>query len=124
MRVECKVDTGLPPVLAERVMIEQVLLNLSRNAIEAMTGLVPERRVLQVQARLEQDTIEVAVIDHGRGLDEAVTAKLFTPFFTTKEEGMGMGLNICRTSIEFHRGRLWFEPTPGGGATFRFTLPT
>ncbi len=124
VRIECTVDAGLPPVLAERVMIEQVLLNLTRNAIEAMTGLDPERRVLQVHASSAQDTVEVAVIDHGHGIGEEAAAKLFTPFFTTKDEGMGMGLNICRTTIEFHRGRLWFEPTPGGGATFRFTLPT
>ena len=81
-----------------------------------------DRRTKDLAKRLRPG--EIAVIDHGRGLDEAAAAKLFTPFFTTKDEGMGMGLNISRTSVEFHRGRLWFEPTPGGGATFRFTLPT
>jgi PAS domain S-box-containing protein len=113
----------LPPVFADRIMIEQVLLNLIRNAIEAMAELPPNRRTLEVRARRADAVVVVSVVDHGHGIDEEASAMLFTPFFTTKSEGMGMGLNICRSIIEFHDGRLWVEPNPGGGTIFNFTLP-
>ncbi|MFA9439735.1 PAS domain S-box protein [Uliginosibacterium sp. sgz301328] len=122
IRVECAVGDDLPSVEADAMMLEQVLLNLTRNGIESMSSLPSERKLLQLSARRAGEGIEVAVIDHGLGIAEELAQQLFTPFFTTKPEGMGMGLNICRTAIEFHRGHLWYEPTPGGGATFRFTL--
>lgn len=118
----CALAKELPLVWVEPVMIEQVLLNLSRNAIEAMTAQPHERRLLELQGSAIDHGVEIAVIDHGHGLTEEALTRLFTPFFTTKREGMGLGLNICRTAVEFHHGRLWHEPTPGGGATFRFTL--
>jgi signal transduction histidine kinase len=74
-------------------------------------------------ASLRQDHVEVAVIDAGHGLGDIDPSRLFEPFFSTKPEGMGMGLNICRTIIEFHHGRLWAEANPTGGTIFRFTLP-
>jgi C4-dicarboxylate-specific signal transduction histidine kinase len=113
----------LPPVFADRIMIEQVLLNLIRNAIEAMAELPPNRRTLEVRARRADAVVAVSVVDNGHGIDGEASAMLFTPFFTTKSEGMGRGLNICRSIIEFHDGRLWVEPNPGGGTIFNFTLP-
>ncbi len=114
----------LPPLWADRIMIEQVLLNLVKNGIEAMGEVPRERRQLTVSARLADNwTVEVTVADHGHGLGDKSADQLFAPFFTTKTEGMGMGLSICRSMIEFHQGRLWAEPNPDGGALFKFTLP-
>ena len=91
---------------------------------------VPGARVLRLQARALPVTalgfvssVEFSVADSGGGISEAVAAELFTPFFTTKAEGMGMGLNICRSIVEFHEGRLWVDANPAGGCIFRFTLP-
>lgn len=111
------------PLQADQVMIEQVLLNLMRNAIEAMAETPPERRQLTVQVSQHEGVVEVRVIDNGSGIADAVMERLFTPFFSTKPSGMGMGLNICRSIIEFHKGRLWVENNPQGGTIFVFTLP-
>ncbi len=124
------IDAGLPPVLADRVLLEQVLLNLTRNAIEAMQGIAPERRILKIVARRADGSasgqnVEIAVIDNGHGIPAEVAERLFSPFFSTKAEGMGMGmgLNICRTAVEFHGGKLVHADNPEGGTIFRFTLP-
>jgi two-component system sensor histidine kinase DctS len=118
---------GLPPVLGDGVMLEQVLLNLTRNAIESMHLVPPARRVLRVAAVLEHsgDTpmVAISVADRGHGIPAEVAERLFSPFFSTKSEGMGMGLNICRTVVEFHGGTLTHGDNPKGGAIFRFTLP-
>lgn len=115
----------LPPVLADRVLIEQVLLNLTRNAIEAMQQVQPVQRYLRVHAYYDEkaDTVVVEVIDRGHGISKETAEQLFSPFFTTKDSGMGMGLNICRTTIEFHGGQLNYEDNPDGGTIFRFVLP-
>jgi two-component system sensor histidine kinase DctS len=113
----------LPPVLADRVMLEQVLLNLTRNGIEAMAGVPPERRLLRIAAAHDAAQVSVSVIDHGHGIPPEVAERLFSPFFSTKAEGMGMGLSICRTAIEFHGGTLTHAPNPGGGTVFTFSLP-
>ena len=114
----------LPNIVVDRIMIEQVLLNLVKNGIEAMNDMPFDRRRLLIQARLVDDRmLEVAVIDHGHGLDEADMEKIFAPFYTTKAEGMGIGLAICRSIIEFHQGRLWAEARREGGSVFRFTVP-
>jgi two-component system sensor histidine kinase DctS len=120
-----EIPADLPPVRADRVMIEQVLLNLTRNGIEAMQHVQPQRRVLNVVAAYDEATaqVSVAVIDHGHGIPEEVAQRLFSPFFSTKAEGMGMGLNICRTAIEFHGGALTFRANPQGGTIFTFVLP-
>ncbi|MBV7537439.1 PAS domain S-box protein [Duganella sp. sic0402] len=120
-----EIPADLPPVRADRVMIEQVLLNLTRNGIEAMQHVQPQRRILKVVAAYDADTaqVSVAVIDQGHGIPEEVAARLFSPFFSTKAEGMGMGLNICRTAIEFHGGALTFRANPQGGTIFTFVLP-
>src|SRR5690606_16769115 len=112
---------GLPEVLADPILIEQVLLNLIKNGMDAMDDAEIREVVVNVTAR--QDQVEVSVADRGHGLGEQGQARLFEPFFSTKAEGMGMGLNICRTIIESHHGRLWAAPNPGGGTIFCFTLP-
>ena len=130
--IQVHVSPQLPNVLADRVMLEQVLLNLTRNAIEAMQEVAPERRILRivaeqgaesVSASAPQRNVIISVIDQGHGIPEEVAARLFSPFFSTKAEGMGMGLNICRTTVEFHGGTLVHANNPAGGTIFRFTLP-
>ena len=117
------VPPDLPPVLADRVLIEQVLLNLTRNAIEAMQAVDPERRMLRIAAHIgENGQVAVSVIGNGHGIAPEVAERLFSPFFSTKAEGMGMGLSICRTAIEFHGGTLTHADNPGGGTVFTFTL--
>ena len=108
-------------VLVDRVQIQQVLLNLIRNAVEAMER--SERRELRL-ATIDRDdeTIEVLVADTGHGMAPEVTEQLFKPFITTKRHGMGVGLSISRSIIDAHGGRIWAEPNPGGGTQFRFTL--
>jgi two-component system sensor histidine kinase DctS len=105
------------------MMLEQVLLNLTRNAIEAMQDVAPERRVLRIVAAQEAGQVTVSVIDQGHGIAPEVAARLFSPFFSTKAEGMGMGLSICRTAIEFHGGTLTHSANPEGGTIFKFSLP-
>jgi two-component system, LuxR family, sensor histidine kinase DctS len=114
---------NLPPVLADRVLLEQVLLNLTRNGIESMKDAPPERRVLRIDAFEQGGQVSVSVIDQGHGIAPEVAERLFSPFFSTKAEGMGMGLSICRTAIEFHGGTLSHAPNPGGGTIFTFSLP-
>ncbi|WP_345794644.1 PAS domain S-box protein [Thauera sp. JM12B12] len=124
-RIHTEIEPDLPLVFADRIMIEQVLLNLIRNGFDAMADTPPEQRVLTVRVRGCGDAaIEVAVIDRGHGISEEGRQQLFTPFYTTKTEGMGMGLNICRSIVEFHNGRLLVDANPEGGTIFSFTLPT
>lgn len=124
---QTQVRPKLPEVLADHVMLEQVLLNLTRNAIEAMQHVPPERRILRILADLDangsKQNVVISVIDQGHGIPSEVAERLFSPFFSTKAEGMGMGLNICRTAVEFHGGTLTHAVNPVGGTIFRFTLP-
>lgn len=116
-------DPRLPKVLADGIMIKQVLINLIRNAIEAMQAVPAGRRDLSVRSFAESpDRLHVEVADRGPGLPPALAESPFPPFFTTKADGMGMGLQICRSIVEFHGGRLWATANPGGGAVFHFTL--
>jgi C4-dicarboxylate-specific signal transduction histidine kinase len=125
IRIVAQAAPDLPAVYADRIMIEQVLLNLIRNGFDAMADTLPGERVLVVRARLcGPHAVEVAVIDRGHGISEETRQRLFTPFYTTKAEGMGMGLNICRSIVEFHDGRLIVDANPEGGTIFSFTLPT
>ncbi len=118
-----------PRVVCDRTMVEQVLLNLARNGMQAMQGAdeAGPTRILTLGVHgLPQDGqgwVEFSVSDRGHGIQEDVAQQLFTPFFTTKEEGMGLGLSLCRTVVEQHGGILRFEPYPPQGTTFRFTLP-
>jgi len=114
---------GLPPVLADRVLIEQVLLNLTRNAIQAMQDTAADQRVLRIEAVHADGQVAVSVIDRGHGISPEVAERLFSPFYSTRAEGMGMGLSICRTAIEFHGGTLSHAPHPAGGTVFTFSLP-
>jgi len=123
VRISREIPGWRHPLQADQVMIEQVLLNLMRNAIEAMNETPPEKRQLTVHVSQHEEQVEVRVIDNGSGMADAVRERLFTPFFSTKPNGMGMGLNICRSIIEFHKGRLWVENNPEGGTIFVFTLP-
>src|SRR5574343_235902 len=114
----------LPRIVVDRIMIEQVLLNLVKNGIEAMHDVPFERRQLTLQAKLvDERMLEVTVTDQGHGLAEEDIEKIFAPFYTTKAEGMGIGLAICRSIIEFHQGRLWVTPRREGGTIFHFTVP-
>jgi two-component system, LuxR family, sensor kinase FixL len=115
-------DPACDLVLADRVQIQQVLVNLFRNALEAMARST-HRELIATNARAADDMIEIAVSDTGAGFAGDALANLFQPFFTTKDTGMGVGLSISRTIIETHGGRMWAETNDSGGATFRFTLP-
>ena len=123
VRIHTDIAPDLPAVSADRMMLEQVLLNLTRNAIEAMQDAGPGRRVLRIEAFLVERQVCVSVIDRGAGIAPDVAARLFSPFFSTKAEGMGMGLSICRTAIEFHGGTLSHRDNPEGGTIFSFSLP-
>ncbi len=115
---------NLPRIFVDRIMIEQVLLNLMKNAIEAMAEMPIERRILRLEAHLNGERqMEITVRDQGHGLAEEDIERIFAPFYTTKPEGMGIGLAICRSIIEFHQGRLWVESRREGGTIFRFTVP-
>jgi len=116
---------GLPKVYGDRVHLQQVLLNLIINGMDAMAGQSCERRRLRVQTRAgAENQMELAVTDSGHGVESEKLKRLFEPFFTTKPNGMGMGLSIARTIIEAHHGRIWAENNTSGGATFRILLPT
>jgi signal transduction histidine kinase len=115
---------GLPSVQGDRVQLQQVVLNLVMNGIDAMKVVTERPRELLIRSRPhEPDEILVAVQDSGIGVDEQNMGRLFEPFYTTKPEGMGMGLRISRSIIEAHGGRLWATPNPGPGITVQFTLP-
>ena len=113
----------LPPVHADRIMIEQLMLNLIKNGIEAMQATPLAERRLMIETRRTGAQAEISIIDRGHGISEGVAGELFSPFFTTKDNGMGMGLNICRSIVELHEGRLWHTANPAGGCVFHFTLP-
>jgi two-component system sensor kinase FixL len=122
VQLRFSLDPGADLVLADRVQIQQVLVNLFRNALEAMAQS-PQRELVVTNARVGDDMIEVKVSDTGSGFREDVIPNLFQTFFTTKETGMGVGLSISRSIIEAHGGRMTAESNASGGATFRFTLP-
>jgi PAS domain S-box-containing protein len=116
--------SGERPVLGDRVQLQQVLLNLMMNGVEAMSGVTERTRELWVSSTLaEPGSVLVAVEDTGTGLDLAIAEHMFQPFFTTKPDGLGMGLAICRSIVEAHGGRLWVSPRAPHGADVRFTVP-
>jgi PAS domain S-box-containing protein len=127
VEVSVELDFNLPSVMADFVQLQQVLLNLVMNAIEAMTTITDRPRVLQIQSRLHdlagQSAVLVAVRDSGVGLTADGMAGVFEAFYSTKPDGMGMGLWICQSIIEAHGGHLTAQPNDGVGATFQFALP-
>jgi len=138
VRISLQINDTCPPVLCDRTMVEQVLLNLARNGMQAMQGsdegspsapaLAPSGKVLTLRIRppasnAPSQWIEFAVIDQGEGISAEVARQLFTPFFTTRKEGMGLGLSLCRTVIEQHGGLLGYDSGQPQGTIFSFTLP-
>ena len=128
VRVQTSVEPGLPRTLCDRTMVEQVLLNLARNAMQAMDDPAIHPRILNIRVRRGASNaysgwLEFSVTDGGGGIPPEVAQQLFTPFFTTRAEGMGLGLSMCRTVVEQHGGFLAFEPHAPRGTVFTFTLP-
>lgn len=121
--IETDLSPDLPMINGDRVQLQQVALNLIINGLEAMKDTVVEQRRLVIRTVRDAGTVVVAVRDSGTGIAQEELARIFDPFYTTKLEGMGMGLSICRTIIEAHGGRLWAENNPDRGATFSFSLP-
>jgi two-component system sensor kinase FixL len=116
---------NLPEIIADGLQIQQVILNLIRNGIDAMLDCDPNDRVLELHGYISSpEEVRVDVIDRGHGIPQSVRDSLFNPFFTTKSGGMGMGLAISQTIVKSHGGKLGFEDNPGGGTTFYVTLPT
>jgi C4-dicarboxylate-specific signal transduction histidine kinase len=111
-------QADLPAVHGDRVLLEQVLLNLVLNGLQAMQDMPAHRRIVEIETVAAEGRVTLSVADHGPGVDPKAAAQLFTSFFTTKQDGLGLGLNICRTIIESHRGRLSFDSRNGGGAVF------
>jgi len=122
VRVSLRCDRALRPIVVDKVQVQQVALNLIRNAIEAMETSTRRELTISVQAG-ERDMVHFAVADTGSGIAPEIAERLFQPFMTTKENGMGVGLSICRTIIEAHGGRIWADANDGGGTIFHFTLP-
>ena len=119
-----KLAAGDKPVKGDRVQLQQVLLNLIMNGVEAMKEVTERTRELTVSSTFaDQTSVLASVKDTGPGIDPAVAERMFQPFFTTKPDGLGMGLSICRSIIEAHGGRLWVSPRTPQGADVRFTIP-
>jgi signal transduction histidine kinase len=114
----------LPTVTGDRIQLQQVILNLVRNASDAMAAVDDRPRHLLIRTEDEDsDRVRVSVCDAGVGVDHQNMSKLLDAFYTTKSDGMGIGLSVSRSIIERHRGRLWAEPNDGPGATFSFSIP-
>ncbi len=122
--LDLNLDDSLPEIEADSVQIQQVVINIVKNAIEAIRTVHGGPRRIDIEtARIGSNTVKVTVSDTGPGLPPEIAADLFEPFVTTKEDGMGIGLSICRSTVQAHGGELTASPRPGGGTIFRFTLP-
>jgi two-component system sensor kinase FixL len=122
VKVQLQPAPHLPDVVIDKVQIQQVVVNLMRNAIEAMEE--SHRRDLTISTKmLDEDVVAISIVDTGPGIAPEVADRLFQPFVTTKAQGMGVGLSICRSIVEAHSGRLWAEPNPDGGTIFHLTVP-
>jgi two-component system sensor histidine kinase DctS len=123
VRLVRKTSAILPILQADRVLLGQAILNLMKNGIESMRDTQKEQRSLTISSCLTDQHVVLSFADHGSGISSEDTDQLFQPFYTTKNEGLGVGLNICRSVVEAHQGRLWFESNPEGGTIFFITLP-
>ena len=123
VRVQLDLAPQLPPLDLDAVQIEQVVFNLMRNALDAIYESSGPPAELTVRTRRAGDEVEVAVVDSGPGLADEIAGEIFEPFVTSKREGLGMGLSICRSIIEAHGGRIWAAPNSARGMTFAFALP-
>ncbi len=123
MTITSDVAPKLPSVKGDRVQLQQVLLNLIMNGLEAMEDTPTEQRKLTIRLTAENGNVIVTLRDTGPGIPDDMLEKIFTPFFTSKRTGFGMGLAISRSIMEAHGGRIWPETHPAGGATLRFGLP-
>jgi len=121
--LQTRLQLALPPVLGDRIQLQQVVLNFILNAVEATSGVDPYRRNVVISTTKDSSGAIVAVRDSGVGLDTDSADHLFQPFYTTKASGMGMGLSICRSIVEAHGGRVAASRNVDAGATFQFTLP-
>jgi signal transduction histidine kinase len=123
--VRLQVEPFERPVIVSgnRIQLEQVVCNLVTNALDALRGIVGRERLVTIRCRRESNWAVVSIADNGPGVAQSQASRIFEPFFSTKAEGMGMGLMVCRTVIEAHGGQLWLEPAGSGGATFSFRLP-
>ncbi len=122
--VQTRLASNLPQVTADRVQLQQVLMNLMMNALDALSEVIDRPRIFTVRADMDSpNTVLVAVQDTGTGIDPERMKHIFEPFHTTKSHGLGLGLSISRSIIEAHGGRLWMSPNDGPGVTFQFTLP-
>jgi two-component system, LuxR family, sensor histidine kinase DctS len=122
-RIQLTLQDGIHPVSGDRVLLEQVLVNLVVNALQAMNETPPAQRLVEIETTVAGAYVKVLVADRGTGVAPEAAERLFDPFFTTKPDGLGLGLNICRTIAESHRGRLTFEKRHGGGTTFILCIP-
>jgi C4-dicarboxylate-specific signal transduction histidine kinase len=122
VKLECELAADLPLVLADPIQVQQVLVNLVRNAVDAMSENQADDRRLSVRTENCDEGVQISVRDNGRGIDAENSPKLFEPFFTTKADGMGMGLAVSQSIVQAHGGRLWAEPNDDRGVTFYFTL--
>ena len=122
IEVQVQLDSTADQVFVDRIQIQQVLVNLIRNAIDAMVDSPVRSLTIRTEPE-RRGFVCVNIEDSGSGISESVAAQLFQPFVTSKKSGMGIGLSICRTIVEAHGGRIWFEPAPDSGTIFHFTLP-
>jgi len=124
MRLRSEFGADLPPIIGDRIQLQQVILNLLRNASDAMLSVHDRPRQLLIATERDADNrVRLTVRDAGVGLDAPSMDKLFDAFYTTKTDGMGIGLSVSRSIIERHHGRLWAEPNDGPGTTFAFAIP-
>ena len=123
VHIDTEFDESLPPVLGDKVQLQQVALNLIVNAADAMSQNPPEHRKIILRTQVKDDRIRVTIRDFGPGIDQGDLDRIFQPFFTTKGTGLGMGLAVSQTIVEAHGGHIWAENNPDGGATFFIELP-
>jgi signal transduction histidine kinase len=125
VRIETFVEAGLPTLHGDRGQLEQIIINLVRNATEAITGNGQQNGCVTVAARRSKirSNLEISVRNNGPGMDREIIAHIFEPLVSSKEEGLGLGLPICASIVEAHGGRLWLERSKPDGTEFRLSVP-